>query len=207
MPVFAVDLALVRDVLLPDLRLSVGRAVMARVVDPGAAGRRGTLSIAGYLLDAQLPPGVRAGQELRLEVRDMDAHRVLLGIAEHPGAEASPAPPVAHPAPAPIPLPGGATLQIVEPEPEEESAGHGSGRESGTRTLALRLEGSALGAVDLRFDLDPATLRVEVALAPGAPLDAARREAGTLREALGDGADRPVSVTVSARRDPLDVYA
>jgi hypothetical protein len=211
MPVLAVDLALVRDVLLPDLRLTVGRAVMARVVSPGGAGgsnARGTLSIAGYLLAAELPPGVKAGQELRLEVRDIDANRVLLGIADHPEAEAAAPPPAAHVAMPPIPLPGGATLRIVEDPGEDEDGGgrRGSG-EGGSRTLALRLDGVALGAVDLRFELDPATLRVGVALSPGAALEAATREVDALRGALAAGADRAVSVTVSPRRDPLDVYA
>jgi hypothetical protein len=217
MPVFAVDLAFVRDVLLPDLRLTVGRAVMARVVSPGGAGgagganeSRGTLSIAGYLLGAELPRGVKAGQELRLEVRDIDDRRVLLGIADHPEPEpdaAAPSP-AAHAATAPIPLPGGATLRIVEHPGEDEDGGgrRGSG-EGSSRTLALRLDGVALGAVDLRFELDPATLRVGVALSPGAALEAATREADALRGALAAGADRAVSVTVSARRDPLDVYA
>jgi hypothetical protein len=213
MPVLAVDLALVRDVLLPDLRLTVGRAVMARVVSPGGtdgSNSRGTLSIAGYLLGAELPPGVKAGQELRLEVRDIDANRVLLGIAVHPEAEpeAAAPPPAAHVATAPIPLPGGATLHIVEDPGEDEDGGgrRGSG-EGGPRTLALRLDGVALGAVDLRFELDPATLGVGVALSPGAALEAAAREVDALRGALAAGADRAVSVTVSARRDPLDVYA
>jgi hypothetical protein len=213
MPVLSVDLALLRDVLLPDLRLTVGRAVMARVVSPGAAGQRGTLSIAGYLLGAELPRGVKAGQELRLEVRDIDANRVLLAIADRdggtPSQDAAP-PPAAHEQMAPIPLPGGATLRIVE-EPDEDGGGQpgsdGGGRGSESRTLALRLDGVALGAVDLRFELDPATLRVGVTVAPGAPLDAATREASALRDALAAGADREVSVTVSPRRNPLDVYA
>jgi hypothetical protein len=211
MPVLAVDLALVRDVLLPDLRLTVGRAVMARVVSPGGSDSRGTLSIAGYLLGAELPPGVKAGQELRLEVRDIDANRVLLGIADHaeenPSAPTAP-PPSAHATTAPIPLPGGATLRIVEDPGEDEDGGgrRGSG-EGSSRTLALRLDGVALGAVDLRFELDPATLRVAVALSPGPPLQAATREVDALRGALAAGADRAVSVTVSPRRNPFDVYA
>jgi hypothetical protein len=211
MPLLAVDLALVRDVLLPDLRLTVGRAVMARVVSPGGSDSRGTLSIAGYLLGAELPPGVKAGQELRLEVRDIDANRVLLGIADHPEAEpeaAAAPPPATQVATAPIPLPGGATLRIFEdPGEDEPSGGRRGSSNGGSRTLALRLDGVALGAIDLRFELDPATLRVGVALSPGAALEAATREVDALRGALAAGADRAVSVTVSPRRDPLDVYA
>lgn len=206
----ALDLALVRDVLLADLKLTVGRAVMARVVSPGASGERGTLAIAGYTVAAELPRGVYAGQELRLEVRGLDAQRVLLGIADH--APDEPAAPSPAPAPtAAIPLPGGATLRLVTPaRDEDEDAPEGGRRGAGEgrpRALALRLDGVALGPIDLRFELDPATLRVTIALAPGEPLTAARGEAEALRDALAAGADRAVSVTVAPRRDPLDVYA
>jgi hypothetical protein len=209
MPVLAVDLALMRDVLLPDLRLTIGRAVMARMVSPGALGEKGTLSIAGYLLDAQLPAGMRAGQQLRLEVRDMDDQRLLLGIADHPehADSAQSQPPLAHAPQAPIPLPGGAILRIADEHPEQDESGRRPQRDGGSRTLSLRLDGAALGAIDLHFELGPDALRVDVALAPGAPLQAATRDSDALREALTAGADRAVSVTVTPRRDPLDVYA
>jgi hypothetical protein len=208
MPVLAVDLALVRDVLLPDLRLTIGRAMMARVVTPGTADAKGTLSIAGYLLDAELPRGLRAGQELRLEVRDMDAHRVLLGISERPEhAEPQAQAPAPHTPQAPTPLPGGATLRIVEDQPEQSEGGRAGRRDGESRTVTLRLDGAALGAIDLRLQLSPDALRVDVALAPGAPMQAATADADALHEALLAGADRAVSVTVSPRRDPLDLYA
>jgi hypothetical protein len=211
MPVLAVDLALVRDVLLPDLRLTIGRAMMARVVTPGTADAKGTLSIAGYLLDAELPRGLRAGQELRLEVRDMDAHRVLLGISERPEhAEPQAQAPPPHSQQVPggwVPLPGGATLRIVEDQLEQEQGGGADRRDGESRTVALRLDGAALGAIDLRLQLSPDALRVDVALAPGAPMQAATADADALHAALLAGADRAVSVTVSPRHDPLDLYA
>lgn len=204
MPVFAVDLSLIRDVLLPDLRLSVGRGLMARVVT--AQDGRGSLSIAGYLIDAELPKGVRAGQDLRLEVRDIDAHRVLLQIAEHAGGAEVPssALPPGTPPP-PIPLPGGAHVRVNEDQ--GESGGSAGRRGGGAQALSLTFDGPGLGPVELRFELDPATLRVTVAMTPGAPLQSGAQAAETLREALAASVERSVAVAVRPRRQSLDLYA
>lgn len=42
---------------------------------------------------------------------------------------------------------------------------------------------------------------------PGPPLAQAQAQAGELRDALARACERPASVTVSARRRPLDLYA
>ncbi len=211
MAVFAVDRALLRDVLLPELTLAPGRGVMARVV--AAQGGRGTLSIAGYLLEAELPLELRAGQELRLEVRDLDEHRVLLGIADHPdGATEEPAAPPPQtppqtplPASPPVTLPGGATVRAVADEDERTAGAQGAA--TGRHTLALSYEGPQLGTVELRLELDPGALRVAVVLSPGDPLHRGAASADALREALADAVARTVSVTVTPRRRPLDLYA
>jgi hypothetical protein len=65
----------------PDIKIVPGRAVMARVVQ-APHGQKGSLSIAGYLLDAELPDDVQAGQDLRLVVKDVNAERVLLAITD-----------------------------------------------------------------------------------------------------------------------------
>src|SRR5690349_4540551 len=70
----------------PDIKIVPGRAVMARVVQ-AQPGQKGSLSIAGYLLDAELPEDVQAGQDLRLVVRDVNAERVLLAITDLREAE------------------------------------------------------------------------------------------------------------------------
>ncbi|MFZ1994690.1 MAG: hypothetical protein WAU75_11320, partial [Solirubrobacteraceae bacterium] len=110
----------------PDIKIVPGRAVMARVVQ-APPGQKGSLSIAGYLLDAELPENVQAGDDLRLVVRDVTAERVLLAITDpHEAAQAQPgqaaqqghaaasaqplhaqAPEAALAAPPPVPLPGG----------------------------------------------------------------------------------------------------
>jgi hypothetical protein len=188
----AVDIRLIRALVAPELRISPGRALMARVVHAEPSGR-GALSIAGTLIEAKLPKGVQAGQDLRLVVREVHPHRVVLGLTD-PGAVLVTSPPV--------PLPGGGNVRVTE---HEHGAPHSGGR--GSHALTVRYDAPTLGPVDLHFDLNPASLRVTVSVAPGDPLDRARAGADALRQALGDNVDRPVSVAVSARREPLDLYA
>ena len=201
MSVLALDLALVRDVLLPGLTLSPGRAMMARVVsaDEGSGGQ---LSIAGYLLDAELPETLLAGQNLRLVVRDVTGDRVLLAVAEHQPAAAAPQTPPPDPSGVPVPLPGGGRLRVLQDGGDEQSGGGGGGH-----VLGLRLDLPGLGAMELRFGLDPGSVRAAVATEPGDPLAQAQAQAGELREALTRVCGRPATVTVTARRQPLDLYA
>jgi len=75
----AVDANLLRAVLAPDLKLDIGRLLMVRVASVEADGR-GVLSLAGMLLEAELPESVSAGQELRLQVRELTPEKVVLAI-------------------------------------------------------------------------------------------------------------------------------
>jgi hypothetical protein len=202
MSVLALDLALVRDILLPGLTLSAGRAMMARVVSAGE-GSGGALAIAGYLLEAELPRELAAGQSLRLVVRNVSEDRVLLAVAAHE----APTPELQaqqQPLAAPIPLPGGAELRVLEDDEEEEAGGGGQG---GRHALGLRLDLPGLGALELRFGLDPGWVRTAIATDPGPPLARTQAQADELRDALARACERPATVTVSARRRPLDLYA
>jgi len=209
----------------PDIKIVPGRAVMARVVQ-AQPGQKGSLSIAGYLLDAELPEDVQAGQDLRLVVRDVNAERVLLAItdlreAEHenqapPTQPAQPtqpsqqAQPLHMQAPDPslaalpsVPLPGGGSVHVTE-----RDAGGAGGRAGERQNVQLRYNAPALGAVDLRFQMDAGALSLSVSLAPGQPLELAQADAESLRQALAASLPgRAVSVTVSPRREPLDLYA
>jgi hypothetical protein len=190
----AIDLRLLRDVLLPDVRISAGRMLAARVVT--AENGRGSLSIAGYLIDAELPHNVRPGQELRLEVRDVSAERVLMQIAD-PNHPAQPPPAMQ------VPLPGGGALTVTE-----KGAGGATGDPAAAgHTLSLRYDAPVLGPVDLRFHLGAATLTVAVAARAGVPYERAQATAQALRQALQGTVDHAVTVTVSARRDAVDFYA
>lgn len=199
----AVDPRVLRTLLPTDIKIVVGRALMARVVAAGAQGR-GTLSIAGFAVQAQLPRDVRAGEDLRLVVRDVSAERVLLTISDdRPGspAPATPAAPLPGLEP-PIPLPGGASVQVAERD-ARPTGDPGTGE---AHTLALRYQAPTIGAVDLRFALEPGSLRLTVSVAPGA-LALAQTQAQDLRAALSAQLGRAVSITIAARREPLDVYA
>lgn len=195
MQAFAVDIALLRNVLVPGVQLAPGRTLMARVVTADGTGR-GSLSLAGFLLDVELPEHLRAGAQLRLTVRDVTADRVVLTTSE-PEAPAVP------PAPVSVPLPGGGTLTVHE-DPEQTEGGAG---EPGTRAFTLRYDAPSLGAIDLRFESGAAALRLAVAVAAGDPLARAEDAADELRGALAAVLDVPATVTVFARRDPIDMYA
>jgi hypothetical protein len=189
----AVDIRLIRAVLGAELKVVPGRGMMARVVAADGSGR-GKLAIAGAVIDAELPKHVRAGAELRLTVRDVSSHQVVLGMAD---------PAAGVPVPA-AELPGGGVLRVTEEDSSRQGPDHGP---PGSRTVSLRYDTPTLGAFDLRFDLDPGSLRVNVSVAPGTPLSLAQARADQLRDALTAGVGRPASVTVTPRREPLDLYA
>jgi len=192
-----VDIRLIKAVLGAEVRVAPGRALMARVVTADGLGR-GSLNIAGALIDAALPKDIQAGQELRLTVRHVSPERVELSLSDqHAPAAASAA----------VPLPGGGSVRVSERD-AGGSGGRGSGGSGSERhTLSLRYDAPTLGAVDLRFELDPDTLRVSTTVAAGAPYDRAIDSAGDLRDALTKALGRPVAVDVTPRREPLDVYA
>ena len=210
----------------PDIKIVPGRAVMARVVQ-APPGQKGSLSIAGMLLDAELPENVQAGDDLRLVVRDVNAERVLLAITDpherdqaqsaqqapstqeaQQGQQAqqahAPDPSLIAPGGwGPVPLPGGGQVQVTE-----RDAGGAGGQAGDRQNVLLRYNAPALGSVDLRFQMDAGALSLHVTLPAGQPHDLAQAGAESLRQALAQVApERAVSVTVSPRRQPLDLYA
>jgi hypothetical protein len=193
-----VDIRLIKAVLGAELRIAPGRALMARVVAADGLGR-GSLNIAGAVIDAALPRDIQAGQELRLTVRHVSADRVELSLSGQglPTAAAGAA----------VPLPGGGTLRVTERDTSDGGGGAGSGDGADRQSLALRYDAPALGAVDLRFDLDSGSLRLSATLRAGEPQQSAVDAAGELRDALTEALGRPVTVDISPRREPLDVYA
>ncbi len=191
----SVDIRLIKAVLGTELKIAPGRALMARVVSADGTGR-GSLNIAGTLLEAELPKQVQAGQELRLTVQHVSPERVELSMSTPAAAMAGVA--------ASVSLPGGGAIQVTE----RDAPGSGGSKAGGDRhSLALRYDAPALGPIDLRFDLDPQSLRLTATLAAGEPIERARDGAGQLQAALSQALGRPVSVEINARREPLDVYA
>jgi hypothetical protein len=190
-----VDLMALRAFTTAELRIVPGRALMARVAQTGPPGR-GLLSIAGELVEADLPHHVRAGDELRLVVRHVSAGRVELSLSDR----AAPPPP----AEAPVPLPGGATLRVADEAPGR----HGPRTDApGTHALALEYEAPALGRLDLHFVLDAGSLRLAVRLPAGRPFEFAQQDADDLRQTLSENLGRSVELTIQPRHEPLDVYA
>jgi hypothetical protein len=187
----AMDVRLFKAVLGTELRIAPGRMIAARVVNADGQGR-GVITIAGEPLEASLPEHLQPGQELRLVVREVSAERVVLGLADGLAAPQS------------VPLPGGGSIRIEE---EDSSDPAGGGARSGTHTLALRYDAPALGAIDLRFELAPGSLRVTAALSPGEGLASAQARAGELQDALQGAVAQTVNVSVEPRYDPLDLYA
>jgi len=188
-----------KAVLGAELRIAPGRALMARVVTADGLGR-GSLNIAGAVIDATLPKEIQAGQELRLVVRQVSPDRVELSLSD----QSLPTPSAAADA---GPLPGGGTLRVTERDTSAGGGGSGSGEGSDRHSLALRYDAPALGAVDLRFDLDSGSLRVSATLRVGGPYESALDGAGKLRDVLTEAIERQVTVDVTPRREPLDVYA
>jgi hypothetical protein len=192
----AVDIRLIKAVLGTELKIAPGRVLMARVVTADGTGR-GSLNIAGTTLEAELPKDVETGQELRLTVRHVSPERVELSLAgsEEAGAAAASS----------APLPGGGAVRVAERDAGGGGSGAGSG--DGRHTVSLRYDAPSLGAIDLRFQLDPESLHVSAVLAAGDPVELAQDRAGELQDALSQALGRPVKVDVSARYEPLDVYA
>jgi hypothetical protein len=192
-----VDIRLIKAVLGAELRIAPGRALMARVVTADGLGR-GSLNIAGAVIDAALPKDIQAGQELRLTVRHVSPERVELSLSDQglPTPAAGDA----------VPLPGGGTVQVAERDAGGGAGGRG-GADADRHSLTLRYDAPALGAVDRRFELDPDTLRLSATLTAGDPFERALDAVGELRDALTEALGRSVAVDISPRREPLDIYA
>lgn len=187
----ALDIRLIKAVLGSELKIIPGRALAARVASTDGRGR-GVITIAGEPLEAELPEHVQPGQELKLFVREVSAERVVLSLSDQTAAAAQ----------TQVPLPGGGAIRI-----NEDDSASAAGAGPGTHRLSLRYDAPALGAVDLRFELTSGSLRLTLALAPGAPLQQATGAADELSNALAAVVPQAVTVALEPRHDPLDLYA
>lgn len=189
-PVVSVATALLRAQL-PDVTLREGASVMARIASRGE--RHGVLVLAGIPLTAQLPDGVEAGATLKLRIEEVSPERVVLRVD----------------APAVNPLAAGAAParpdapQVAVGEPPRRNGG---GEDPGA-SVQLAFVSPALGRIDLRIDLATRAVQVGVEAAAGHAFEAADGASERLRATLEDALERPASVRVTPRREPLDVYA
>ena len=183
---------------MPDVTLRLGQSLLGRVAE--RHGDRGILMIAGQPLVAQLPEHVRAGDVLKLAVRDITAEQVVMQM--HEGKESAEV--QQEQQAVVIPFPGGPPASIVVDD--QASGGDGSG-EGEASAIALTYESPALGPINLRIGMDATAVVAEVRVAAGAPLELATAAAGALQEALALGTERVASVTVAPRPGSFDVSA
>jgi hypothetical protein len=191
-----INLVLLRG-LLPDITLTPGVVVAARVLDAR------TLSIAGVRLAAQLPESVVAGQVLRLRVEEASTERLHLRVVEGPAAteQAAAAAPQVPASAYAVALPGGALARIhVEEREEADAKRRGAGA---ARSVVVRYDSPTLGRLDVRLDAQSAAIHVS----DGDPAQTVADAAGRLRDALMNVTGAPVLVTVHPRSETLNVRA
>ena len=183
---------------MPDVSLRLGQSLVARVAE--RHGDRGILMIAGQPIVAQLPSEVRAGDVLRLAVKDVSAEQVIMQM--HEGREAAQ---VAQQQPnVPLAFPGQPPSNIIV----DDKASGGSGGEDGdVAAVALTYDSPVLGAMNFRIGMDAANVVVEVRMGAGAPFEAGNAAAGILRAALAEATERNALVNVAVRPGSFDVSA
>jgi hypothetical protein len=193
----AVQLITLQQVM-PDVSLRLGQSLVARVAE--RHGDRGILMIAGQPIVAQLPSEVRAGDVLRLAVKDVSAEQVIMQM--HEGREAAQ---VAQQQPnVPLAFPGQPPSNIIV----DDQASGGSGDEEGEiAAVALTYDSPVLGAMNFRIGMDAANVVVEVRMSAGAPFEAGNAAAGVLRAALAEATERTAQVNVAVRPGSFDVSA
>ena len=152
----------------------------------------GVLVIAGIPLSAQLPRDVGAtGETLRLTVSDVTPDRVTLQL-DH----------VLNPEAQPPPTPADRPRVTVQEPPRTVRVG-GEERSS----VALSFTSPALGRLDLRIELAGARLSAAVEAPAGRAFALADAAAGRLQGGLQARTGLESDVSVTPRREPLDLYA
>jgi hypothetical protein len=193
----AVQLITLQQVM-PEVTLRLGQSLLARVAE--RHGDRGILMIAGQPLVASLPENVRAGDVLRLAVRDITAEQVVMQM--HEGKEAA-AQSQGQQA-VPLAFPGQAPSRIVV---DDQASGGEGAAEGDVAAVALTYDSPALGAMNFRIGMDSSRVVVEVRTVAGAPTEVASAAATALQERLASVLDRAASVTVAPRPGSFDVSA
>ena len=193
----AVDLLLLRSVLGTEIKIIPGRGLMAHVMSADGSGR-GAISIAGAVIEAELPKHVRAGQDVRLVVKSVSEERVVLSLSEQQ---------MLAPVAAAVDTAARGRQRSACSSAIRTSAVAQRRRTDGTRST-LRYERPRSAPIDLRFDLDPSSLRVAVTARRRASRCVGLRPTrSTCARRSRTIVDRTVGLKLAARREPLDVYA
>jgi hypothetical protein len=196
----AVQLIMIQQSM-PDVTLRLGQTLLARVAE--RHGERGILIIAGQPLVAQLPEHVRAGDVLKLAVKDIGAEQVVMQL--HEGREAAQAAQQGSQVQTVmVPVPGGVPAHVVV---DDKANGGGGGEGGEAHAVALTYESPALGPINLRIGMDAANVVADVRVAAGAPLELASAAAEALRGALAGATERVATVSVAPRPGSFNVSA
>ena len=198
----AVDMTLLKALLGADTKVDVGRLLMVRVASIEPSGR-GLISLAGELLDAELPDGVSVGDELKLQIREITPQKVVLGIANEQSQAQVPATPVPLLAAVILPMPQGGSVRI-----QNQGGSRTAQFADGSHAVTLRYEAPSFGPIDMQFVLDThGGLRLAMVVPPGQSLASAKDATPQLRQALTDATGKTIALSVAARREPLEVFA
>jgi len=196
------------------LALEPGAELVARVVDAPAGGGKGTISLAGALLQARLPAGVERGQTLNLTVVRVDQSQLLVRLRRAESADPAAAASLAQAAGSlavsgdgellraalaiagqePLWLPDGGAA-AVQVEPDAAPAGE---RES-SGEAAFVLHSPEHGAIEVRLRLTAGGIRAGIVTAPGEVAALAESALPDLIDRLGSATGRPAAAGVSAR--------
>ena len=196
------------------LALEPGAELVARVVNAPAGDGKGTISLAGALLQARLPAGVEHGQTLNLTVVRLDQTQLMVRIRRAETADPAAAALLTQAAGKlavsgdgellraalamaghePLWLPdGGAAAVQVEPD----AASSGDRGPSGE--AAFVLHSPEHGAIEVRLRLTTGGIRAGVVTAPGEVAAMAETALPDLIERLGAATGRPAAAGISER--------
>jgi hypothetical protein len=188
-PVVAVK-TLLLQAQFPDLPLRAGASIVARVMSRGAS--HGVLVIAGVPLSAQMPKEIgQTGETLRLKVTEVTPERVTLQLDQ-----------VLIPA-GPPPAPAAERPRVTVEEPPRTVRVDGEERS----TVTLSFQSTALGRLDLRLEVGGARVHAGIEAPAGRSYDLADAAAARLQAGLHASTGLEAEVRVTARHEPLDLYA
>ncbi|MDX6728459.1 MAG: hypothetical protein QOK49_3264 [Baekduia sp.] len=194
-PVLQLEAALLRRQL-PDLLLRPGKTLFARVAE--REGRHGIIVLAGSPLVAELPDEVQVGDKLRLLVQDTRGERVAMKLVQEQPTAALQTPVIG------LPLPDG-TQARIHVDDEDPDASDDDDPEHAS--ISIGYASPALGSIGFVLSLAPGAVKVHAELAAGEPFELASDAADDLRSRLAEATGRAAEVTVTPRREPLDLYA
>jgi hypothetical protein len=184
--------------MMPEVTLRPGQTLVARVAE--RHDHKGILMLAGKPIVAELPENVRAGDVLKLAVKDISADKVIMQMRE---AQETQQPQQNNLVPLSVPFPDGHPAHINF----DDAKSGGEDREHAFHAVALTYESPALGPINLRIGMDPNAVMVEVRIAAGAPLEIAKAASELLSESLTQRTGRPAAVSVHPRPGSFNVSA